>query len=254
MPGLNHQLKDKMREAGDSGRVAISSGDVPVDRPQVAAPPKGEVTAAVPRIANTDPMVQASAPAAGAVTATALEEDGAAAVGDHAPEDPLGFTGEELVLTEEDRNTFLDALVRGERYEVKFSLFNGRVTGRLRSRLTEESEAIAVHLNNNVREGVYETPLAYSVDVRNAMLAAQVAELNGVKYAPLQGPLFKTRTADKIVEPGWLGQARMWSADPKMPEAVVSAVYELLRNFERRYWTMIAHANDQNFWLTAEST
>lgn len=253
MAGLNHQLKDKLREQAPTGKVTLGSGDIAGERSQVMAPSHGPVKAAVPKIADQDPLVNAADPAAPKLGAEAFAEDGAGAKGDITPEDPLSFGEDEVELTEAERDAFLDAVMKGRRYEQRFSLFGGRVTGKLRSRSTEESEAVAAHLNNGVREGVFTTPLDYSVAVRNAMLAAQVAELNGTTYSILQQPLFRTRTGEAVAEPGWVSQAQMWSTDPKLPESVVAAVYEELRIFERKYWTMIAHANDQNFWQTAGS-
>lgn len=248
---VSHKLKDQLREL-DAQRGVQFSSDAPatVDR---AAPVqvKGDTKAQVPKVATADPLVGSATGAVGAEVEKDLVGIGGAVSGNLAPSPDELFTDEEVALTEDERGTFLDTLVQGTRYERKFSLFDGRIRGRLRCRSTEESQAIAEWMNAGIREGRFKDPLAYAVEMRNILMAAQVMELNGTRYPELTQPLYRTQCGEQITEPGWLDQAKIWS---KQPEPVVAAVYEELRLFERKYWTMVVHAKDQNFWRPAGST
>lgn len=250
---VSHQLKDKLREMGAQGqKVAFTSEPHPNEVPKpVAGPVKGDIKATVPKIANSDPLLESSAHAVGAEVNKDLSGVGSTASGNLAPSPDELFTEEEVTLTDEERAAFLDALVTGARYERKFSLFDGRIKGRLRCRSTEESQAVAAWMNMGIRENRFKAPLDYAVEMRNILLAAQVMDLNGRRFPALAEPLYRTQKGEEVTEPGWLDQARLWS---KEPEPVVAAVYEELRMFERKYWTMVVHAKDQNFWHPAEST
>lgn len=259
MAGVEHALKSRLGQGQGlrpgqeqaqekpQGKVALSSGSVSSDAPAKVAPVTGEIKAQVPLVADADPLINDASDGESQGIAEGMAAQGKVPT-------LSALTDEEVTLTEEEREAFLEALISGKRYERRFSLFGGRVKGKLRCRSTDESEAIAAWMNSGLREGKYATQLEYAVGIRNAMLAAQVADLNGTKYAELQQPLYRTRTGDKTENPGWLKQADLWSADPAIPEALVAAVYEELKLFERKYWTMVMHANDQNFWHPAEST
>lgn len=251
---LNHQLKDKLRNTQAApGRVVFGSGPAAAeDSKPIGVATEGDVKATVPLAANDDTLLNRAEGSVGQkLGADVVGKTGDQATGNLTPSPDDLFTTEEVVLTEDERNTFLDALVSGTRYERRFSLYDGRVKGRLRNRSTEESEAIAAWMNHGVRESKYKSALEYALVMRNALLASQVMELNGVRYPELPTPLFRTQTGDKIEDPAWPKVADTWS---KQPEPVVAAVYEELRTFERKYWTMVVHARDQNFWHPAEST
>lgn len=247
-----HKLKDQLRELGAQQKGVQFSSDAPVtaERP-IPGQVKGDTKAQVPKVAAADPLVGSAAGAVGAEVAKDLSGVGSTASGNLTPSPDELFTDEEVTLTEDERGAFLDTLVQGTRYERKFSLFDGRIKGRLRCRSTEESQAIAEWMNAGIREGRFKDPLAYAVEMRNILMAAQVMELNGTRYPELAQPLYRTQKGEDITQPGWLEQARVWS---KQPEPVVAAVYEELRLFERKYWTMVVHAKDQNFWRPAGST
>ena len=245
-----HVLKDALRQGLEVPRVAFSDSK-PEAAPAKSAPVVGDVKVAVPPDADQDPLLSRAASAVGSGIADDLAGIGAAASANVAPVPDDAFAPAEVTLTEAEREAFLDSLVSGHRYERRFSLFGGRVTGRIRCRSTEESQAIATWMNAGVRELRFKAPLDYAVEMRNCLLAAQVMELNGTRFPALQQPLFRTQAGDTVTDPGWLAQTAVWV---QQPEPVVAAVYEELRLFERKYWTMVVHAQDQNFWNPAEST
>lgn len=248
---MNHELKDKLRQAQETGTLMLSSGDVKPEQAQLkpAELPK-DVEAQVPVIATRDPLINGSE---GKTAGQAVSEaaDSTLNPSRHLEEDDGLFTNEKITITMEDKDAFLDALVSGERYCRPFSIYNGRLTGTFRSRSNQESEAMATWMNNGIRDKRYETALDYSMELRSIMLAAQVMELNGAAFDPLAEPLKVTGTKDGMVQPGWLAQALRWRNNN---EAIVSAVYDELRRFERRYWTMVTNATNQDFWKPGEST
>ena len=256
---IDHKLKEALRNAGqDGGKVVFGSGApepvVPAGTTMAAV--TGDVKASVPKIANSDPLVNAAVGDVGSTVANVAADTGQIFSDSLVqPPEHEEYT-EKVVLTEAERDAFLDALLSGKRYVQKFSLYNGRITGKLRCRSLVESEAVAAWMAGLLTGGAPITALEYAIKVRNALLAAQVLELNGTRYPELQAPLYPVKNGDAITPPGWIAAADAWSknTDGKTPEAVVAAVYEELRTFERKYWTMVVHARDQNFWQPVEST
>jgi hypothetical protein len=255
---IEHKLKDRLREAQESGKLTLRSSDLGSAKPTTPAGgiSLGPVTTQVPPAANNDPLINSAIQSGG----KALTDAGAAVDGVIKESNPSDIASTllgddmQVTITDVDRNAFLDALVSGERYIRKFSLFDGRIKGKLRCRSTEESEAVAAWFNHGLREAKWKSPLEYAIALRNGLLAAQVFELNGVRFPTLPAPLYRTpdpASPDKYIDPGWLAAAASWS---QKPEPVVAALYEELRRFERTYWTMVYNATDQNFWHPAEST
>ena len=248
---LEEKLKEKL-----TGGQGISSTDVAdFERPEEQHEDvKGDIQAPVPPEADKDRMVKMGADGSPGlkmdVTAETIITKGNPIF------DP-SVLPDEVTLTEDEREKFLEAIVTGDRFELTFSIFNGRVTGRIRSRSQKESSAIIAQLNRETNDEKLETALEYSTRMRNMMLAAQVSEMNDTKYAPLQEPLDRVNRGkddegkDKIDEPGWLGQIKGWE---EQHEGLVGAVYRELQLFERKYWTMVQNASDQNFWNPEEST
>lgn len=254
------ELKDKLRAVNEDltvdGKpitgVTISQADFAAASeesvaPASAGPVVGDVKATVPKVAGEDRMLNAGGDG-GKLSADMSKGDSGTAGEDIA--DTALFTKEEIIVTDAHREAFISAVLSGGRFTEEFSLFGGAVKGKFRCRSAHESEAIATRMNEGVRLARYQSALAYSVDIRNALLAAQVAELNGVAYSELEAPLIPTSTKGVVADPGWLSSANAWG---EKPEPLVAAVYDALRLFEKRYWTMVMHAADQNFWHPAES-
>lgn len=265
-------LKSKLAKELKTGGIATDTSEAPQDVKLTAAAPvfrasssdvsgagtvptrsipvKGDVTVDVPASVDVDkdPLIRGaerasivgkgvSAEAVGNVFDSLFNSDDRAAV----------------TLTQADRDAFIAALVSGGRYTRPFSLFNGAVYGVLRCRALGESEGIHAWTNLGLRTGRYTTPQDYSGALRDTLLTAQVQSLHGVTFPEMAAPLGPVAGTDTklwtdVTPPAWVPQVDTWR---RMPEAIVSALYDELKMFERRYWTMISHATDQNFWNPA---
>lgn len=255
---MSNELKEKLAtEFKEGGRAGLSSADVAnfASGKKLPDKPVEEVTGDVKthvKADRIDPMVT-----------VAEDGDTGRAVAEAAPNDaksgriePLVDTAEEMsalesvVVTESDRELFLDALVSGERFVLPFSTFNGRLSGKFRCRSQAESYAIMQQLNRECREERIFNALEYATRLRNMLLSAQLVELNGDTYVTMQEPLLRTVDGKNVKSPGWLAQVDELEAKN---EAIVSALYVELKKFERKYWLMVDKAEDQNFWSPGES-
>lgn len=245
-------LQDKLAKDLANGKVDLSAKDVAefaTPKQEKREEVSGDVKAKVPEDAKKDPMVNAGADAEpGQAVDKNVEEN---PLEPQPLEDKYSALPNEVVVTDKDRELFLAALVSGERFVLPFSIFGGKVTGKFRSRSQAESNGIAARINNETRQGAIGTGMEYSTRIRNMLLAAQLAEMNGVAYEPMKMPYLATKDGETTKEPGWLAQADQWA---QMNEGLVSALYHQLQLFERKYWVMVNSADDQNFWNPAEST
>jgi hypothetical protein len=249
MAEKKQSIKQRLEEeAAGGGIVSVGSRDFADMTPR--EPVKevhGDVEVPVPELPrNADPVADM---AKGPDAAEAIQVDGDKA---QQPGNPLSVPEdttlpERVTLTEDDRNAFIDALIKGDRYVRPFSCFGGAVTGKFRSRLQKESAAIMGVLLKEYREGQLGTTVEYSTRVRNILLTAQVAALQDEEHRPLSQPLNWQVMDDgkQSKPPGWITQVDLWS---EKPEALVSALYQELRLFEQKYWTMVLNAQDQDFW------
>lgn len=240
-------LKQALSQALDEGQpFVVSSGGGAASEPETKpVPVVGDTKANVPVAADKDVLLNSGSEVAGKRVTESMKEADPTALA------PDGFLDEQVTLTPDERDAFLDAVISGKRYEQPFSIYGGAVSGVFRSRSTLESEGIAAMLNQGIREARFGSTLEYSITIRNSLLAAQVKSLNGTSYTEMEQPYVRTVSGDVTTEPGWLKQQQLWGS---MSEPVLAALYEELKLFERKYWTMIAHSRDQNFWHPAEST
>jgi hypothetical protein len=247
-------LKERLQEDLSKGSVNISSSDVAdFGTDEKHEPVQGDVVTKVPDEAKKDTMINR---AADGEPGRELDKNTEETAGDY--EAATDMTGsryaalpEEVTITQKEREQFLDVLVKGGRFSLPFKLFNGRVSGSFRSRTQLESQAIINQVNRECREEKVVNPLDYSTRLRNMLLAAQVGELNGDSFPPLKEPLMRVVEGEDTTDPGWLNQVELWTGKD---EGLVSAIYRELQIFERKYWTMVNNARDQNFWNPAEST
>lgn len=156
-----------------------------------------------------------------------------------------------IKVSKEARDKFLECLCTGERYTEEFQLYGGRIKGKIRCRSLDETEAIEAYTRRQIITRSIVTQAEYTALVRRALLAAQVAELNGVQYPELQKPLLSVETPEELKQPGWLPQLEFWGAKP---DAFAMALLEQVLEFEARYWAMIRSSNDENFWKSGEFT
>ena len=232
-------LKDKLAEKLAQGG-AIGSTDIA----EFSPPPKdgkkdvsGDVETPLTKNAKKDPILKA-ADDGGAAKALADEVSTASTI------------AEPVIITDKDREAFLDAMVSGNRFVLPFELFNGKVKGCFRSRTQAETNANISYLSYECRKEKIVTGIEYSNRLRNMLLATQVMELNGIAFIELKAPLLRTQDGEKTIEPGWLDQVTYWE---KQNDGLVNAIYKELQVFERKYWVMVDNAKDQNFWNPAES-
>lgn len=176
----------------------------------------------------------------------------ASSPGDSATDAPKD---DEVVVTQEEKDAFIDAVIRGVRYEAPFSLFGGRVRGVFRGRTNEESTAIDAYSRAAVRDGLVTTNYEFSNLIRLCLLTASVKEMDGTAYPemPKGRALFKSvdPKTGADVDPEWLGMLAYWRT---RPDALVSALMSELMVFESKYWKMASRARDENFWKTGAST
>jgi hypothetical protein len=175
---------------------------------------------------------------------------------------PSGFVMDEnkVELTPEDKEEFLNAVVNNSRFERPFSLFNDRLCGTFRSRLNRESRAILLEMRRQLVSGEMGSDIEYTTRLRHALLIFQIKELNGEEIPPPAEPLAAQAVVEndaagkpvkKTVPPTWVITAEvMFEGD----EARTSALYNELAVFEAKYWTLVAQANNQDFWKTEGST
>lgn len=156
----------------------------------------------------------------------------------------LGFKQKELVITPEDKVTFLDSLVGNTRFEKRYSRFGGKINLTVRSITAEESQALAAWA---IKQGSANPSDQLSGRFRKYLLTAQVSMFNGVAMQPLEEPLFSTLQDDgkTVSEPGWVRRSSFWD---KQPSAVVQAAIDCLSDFDRLYSTLCSKAEDENFW------
>lgn len=159
--------------------------------------------------------------------------------------------GIDVETTEGERQIFLTACAEGRRFELPFSLFGGRVRGVFRSRTHAETRAINAELSKEIRDKKIMTDSDYVMRLRAVLLTAQVAVFQGAENPPLVAPLNRTLLPTGEQAPGWLDYTQRWE---DMDDGMATALQEQLRTFELKYWTLIRHAGDQNFWLPATST
>ena len=248
-------LKDKMKEfnAGKAASVSVSGADLAAAAPGKSSasdgPVTGTVKADVPQEAKDDVFTNADA--------TAELHKGLVP----------SYLQDQVEITQDDRDSFLQCLVTGGRYERGFSVFGGKLTGVFRCRKIAESDGILAWINHLISTKRIGASIEYMDLMRNALLASQVKSLRGLinedfeelpaPYAPTRRTVVRKGEDGKdisdveVTDPGWLKAAESWG---ERPEALVSAIHGELQLFERRYWTMVMEASNQNFWSPAAST
>lgn len=237
-PSLDEQLRSRLRGAG-----SLSSADVAAAAVQehvAPEPTQGDIKTALPASEYDDPLTKP--------TASSPHGSELAATTDTTPAEPLI----DVEVTEEHRTRFLDALVTGQRYTQPFSIYGGRVHGVIRSRTQDETRCIIGQLQREIREKSILSDADYTVRLRAMLAAAQIESYQGADQGVLKAPLNWQRQPDgKETPPGWLDQAQGWMG---LDEGLANAINEEIRLFELKYWTMVRHAHDQDFWQTAAST
>jgi len=173
---------------------------------------------------------------------------------------------EEVILTPEEKDSFLQAVISNSRWTQRYTIYGGRVEVVLRSRLTDEGSAIISEMQRRYQNGDILDNIAYSHEIMLAAMIFQVEQLNGVMYedrspgklkataTKIDDPLDPTgkRKISSIKAPDWYEDMHIHFGN--MNEAMVRAVYQLIIDFETKYWVMVKNSGDQNFWNLEGST
>lgn len=157
----------------------------------------------------------------------------------------------EALVKKEHKDEFLRCLVTGERYTERFSLFGGSLIAVIRCRSVDETDAIDTYMRRKVAIGDIRYDAEYANLMRLVLITAQVQELNGVQYGTLKAPLKFVETKDAMNPPAWEEDLAIWRAKP---DVIISALTGAVLEFEARYWHMVGHSTDVNFWKPGEST
>lgn len=159
--------------------------------------------------------------------------------------------GGSVLIGDEHKRAFIEAVVTGRRYTESFSLFGGNVSIVLRCRSAEETDAIDAYARRKISTGEIKSESEYSNLMRCMLIVAQVQEINGVSYSEMRSPMKFVENETGIKPPAWEEELKMWMAKP---DVIISALTGAILEFEARYWQMVAKASDENFWGPGEST
>lgn len=253
---ITEQVKGKLSEGGSIGSADVAEFIKPSEPQEDIGKASEETsTVTVPKEANEDPMLNL-----GAVHSVSDDLDESAMLDNMEHEDyAFGqLSVQEIKVTPEQKDKFIDAIVQDQRYEEEFSIFGGRLTGVFRSRRTDESRSILKELHRRWAETGSMPASEYSTMMRHALLRCQLKEFKGVEYPEMKHPLAAQVKAvegeprSKIVPPKWYAEMDQFFSG--MGDGLLAAIYKELMLFERRYWTMTKHADDQNFWGPEDST
>lgn len=251
--GIKDKVVQTLKQTGN-----LSSGDLAeFSQPEApAAPPKkaGEADK-VQAPPMADPLLEAGKADSSAnelADSTRVEADTGYLFG----VEPLV----EVEISDSDKFAFEDAIVLDARFKRPFTLFNGKVHGVFRSRTAEESRALLNELNRQwaIMAKAGDVPASeYSSTLRMALLICQIDELQSVKYPELTAPLTASAKVDDaglrtVVPPKWYQD--MFVIFGNISDGKQAALYKELCKFEQKYWTLVKHADDQNFWCPGAST
>jgi len=157
---------------------------------------------------------------------------------------------QEVTITKEEKEAFLDCVADNSQYLQTVSLYNGKVNALLGIKTSKEQQAIlhAVDL-----EAAKEDADDWKDKIRIYTLFFQLRMLNGVVIPEYEGELFYTYDKDgKVVKPAWVARAEALLHDKS--RAIQLGIYKAIVRFEITYEYLVSKAADQNFWQAGDST
>lgn len=161
---------------------------------------------------------------------------------------PTGADLPTIVVSSEEKASFIDAVVYNTRFTRPFEAFSGRIHGIFRCRTIREQQAISAHLQACVRDRKIVTEAEFLSELRACSLSAQVARLNELEFDLLPEPLFASADKDGSVVPhGWTDRVSYWKKQEENNLPLVLKLFKLLRDFEILYWTLVKDSEDANF-------
>jgi len=260
----------KERLSGDlAGGGAISSGDVASfahSQEAVKTPEQKRVESGpseVPQEAINDPVMKAANTQPAAEETNKQHQVAAAAPADEMSEEmaraaaDMGIDMPETIeITEVEKEAFLETIISGGRFQLPFSIFGGRVTGVLQSRLNLETRAMLSEIHRAWAAKELESMIDYTARFRYACFRFQVAEIYDTQLETPKKPLkavLSTKDGEPITTPpAWSEEAEVMFGN--YPDGVITALYKELVIFEKKYWTMVSNSADQNFWNPVDSS
>jgi hypothetical protein len=251
---LQQQLKTHLEKTGK-----LSSSDVAqFTRGQDPAEPKPSVGQAMhattevdtPGEDKTDPMIKA---ADGPTSADAVTAAGAqTAAADLNPMSVVYDRRHKVVITPEDKEAFIAAVINNTRMELTFPLMGGKARVRIRSRKIPETRAIVARERYELDHDMMETRMDYTLRLRAMLMAAQVVEFRGETFPELEAPLLPEAQAEGEAVPiGWAQWIDHWA---EVGDATHAMLWGCVQAFEDKYWRMVEDAQDADFWQPAAST
>jgi len=160
-----------------------------------------------------------------------------------------GLVPDMVSITESDKEAFLTAAMYDGRFKLPFSIMGGKVKGLIRNRTLQEHNVLVNYLMKLIESKVITTEEEYQQQLRALTLTAQIEVLADKTFPEMQSPLDPSEG-----EAGWLSQYQTWLDKDNKGLGITRAVFIEIRKFEAKYWALIQQANNENFWLTAEST
>lgn len=156
----------------------------------------------------------------------------------------LGMASKDVVITPEEKISFIDALVANGRMTKTYTLFGGRCNVTVRSLTSDEVNALASWTS---RQGIKDSAGLLAGRYRKYLLAAHVAMLDGVEMPPLEEPLYERLGEDgKTVDPpGWIKRCDYWDG---VGFGKFQAILSCVQDFDMRYSILCNKAEDANFW------
>lgn len=151
-----------------------------------------------------------------------------------------------IKITPEDKSGFVDAVLTGSRMKMPFSFFGGKLAFTIKNRTYEEARA-AMTMAARKGAGLGELNTVFTMRLRSMLMCMQIDEFNGEKFedAETLGPLMPVYKDGETKDPAWMERLNFFG---RLPEAVFEAVWQCIYEFEQKYWTLVRHSRDQDFW------
>lgn len=230
---LKQELFTKFEKTGqmviDSSTLATTANDAPT-----APVVEKDVVANVPKLAETDALMQPQAKDMGTLVKDPDSE----------------FLKETVVITPLDKQAFVDALLDNSRFTRPFSLYGGKIYGEFQNRTTREHDAIVAYLCAKIRDGVIKNDSDYFRYLRSLILTAQTRRYMEFEYDGMKEPLYANEDG---TPPAWEPTFLRWLAKDDLTPGLTGPLFSEIRKFEHKYWTLISCADDANFFVPAES-
>jgi hypothetical protein len=164
--------------------------------------------------------------------------------------DATRFDMDSVVVSEDDREAMITALISGEPFKKTYRLFGGRVLVSLKAPKEAELEAVVdeayrrFSLSPDISD--VQKNIAFSNFTLRGMIFFTVSSIGGVKYpgADYSAELKASLVDGKVVEPPWVKLVE--SSIMALDAAKIELVQSVCRDFHARYSKLVNEAR-QNF-------